>query len=78
MRYRPERAVLPDGSVRWVVIDNEYELHDEASAFLRGIVELRDRSIGTARVYAGRVALFDMANLGVGVSVINVKIWERV
>jgi hypothetical protein len=24
------------------------------------------------------VALFDMANLGVGVSVINVKIWERV
>lgn len=58
MRYRAERAVLPDGGGRWVIIDDEYELHDEASAFLRGIVELRDRSIGTARVYAGRVALF--------------------
>jgi integrase len=43
--------------VAWVVVDSEYELHDEGCAFLAGL-RGRDRSVNTERLYAGRVALF--------------------
>jgi integrase/recombinase XerD len=56
--YRAERAVSPgDGSVSWVVVDGDYDLHVEGCAFLAGL-RGRDRSINTERIYAGRVALF--------------------
>lgn len=56
--YRAERAVSPsDGSVSWVVVDGDYELHVEGCAFLVSL-RGRDRSINTERLYAGRVALF--------------------
>lgn len=56
--YRAERAVSPsDGSVSWVVVDGDYELHVESCAFLAGL-RGRDRSVNTERLYAGRVALF--------------------
>jgi integrase/recombinase XerD len=56
--YRAERAVSPsDAVVSWVVVDGDFELHVEGSAFLAGLRGL-DRSVNTERVYAGRVALF--------------------
>lgn len=58
MRYLAERASLRDGAVRWVVIDEDFELHVPATQFLRNLVDDRARSVGTARTYAGRVALF--------------------
>ncbi|MGW0820550.1 tyrosine-type recombinase/integrase [Streptomyces sp. NPDC002845] len=57
-KYRAERAVSPvDESVAWVVVDEAFALHMEASSFL---AELRSagRSPNTERVYAGRVALY--------------------
>jgi integrase/recombinase XerD len=55
--YRAERAESPvDGSVSWVIVDGDYELHVEGCAFLAGL-RGRDRSVHTERVYAGRVAL---------------------
>jgi integrase len=56
--FRGERAVLPaDGSVVWVVVNGDYELQVEATAFLAGL-RGRDLSPNTERVYAGRVALY--------------------
>jgi integrase/recombinase XerD len=55
--YRAERAISPDRSVSWVVVDAEYRLHVEGCAFLAGL-RGADRSVNTERVYAGRVALF--------------------
>ena len=57
MRYRAERAISPDGSVSWVVVDADYRLHVQGCAFLAGL-RGADRSVNTARVHAGRVALF--------------------
>jgi integrase/recombinase XerD len=48
---------VDDGSVRWVVASDEYELHREASAYLASL-RARDCSINTERVYAGRIALY--------------------
>jgi hypothetical protein len=57
LKYRAERAISPDGSVSWVVVDDDYRLNVEGSAFLAGL-RGADRSVNTERVYAGRVALF--------------------
>lgn len=57
-RYTAERAISPrDGSISWVVVSPEYELHVEAAAFLASL-RMADRSINTERTYAGRVALY--------------------
>lgn len=57
--YRAERAISPaDGSVSWVVIDdNTYDLHREASAYLDSL-RARHLSWNTERIYAGRSALY--------------------
>lgn len=59
MRYRAERATLP-GSRRstWVVVDDNFELHRETSAYLYWLCDGRGRSRNTARAYSGRIALF--------------------
>lgn len=57
-RYRAWRAVSPsDGASAWVVVDDDFELHEGGCAFLTGL-QAADRSVNTERVYAGRVALF--------------------
>jgi integrase/recombinase XerD len=57
-RYRAWRAVSPsDGASTWVIVDEDFELHDGGCAFLTGL-RAADRSVNTERVYAGRVALF--------------------
>lgn len=56
--YRAERAASPsDGSISWVVVNADYELHVASCAFLAGL-RGQDRSINTERLYAGRLALF--------------------
>lgn len=56
--FSAERALSPrDGSVAFVVVDENFEIHREASAYLASLRSL-DRSHNTERVYAGRVALF--------------------
>ncbi len=57
-RYRAWRAVSPsDGAVAWVIVDDDFSLHEGGCAFLTGL-RAADRSVNTERVYAGRVALF--------------------
>ncbi len=57
-QFQAWRAVAPDdGGSRWVVVDADYVLHVEATAFLAGL-RAADRSVNTERVYAGRVALY--------------------
>ncbi|MET7717819.1 tyrosine-type recombinase/integrase [Streptomyces sp. NPDC005407] len=56
--YRAERALRPvDGSIAWVVVGEDFSLHEEACAFLAGL-RARGRSSNTERVYAGRVAVY--------------------
>jgi integrase/recombinase XerD len=58
MKFRAERAVGPDtGSTAWVIIDEEFDLHPEANAYLSALRAM-DRSINTERIYAGRIALY--------------------
>lgn len=58
MSYRAERAIgANDGAVKWVVVDGEYGLHAEGSAFIEHLRGL-DRSTNTEKAYAGRTALY--------------------
>ena len=57
-RFSAERALSPiDGSSRFVVVDDYFTLHPEATEYLASL-RFRDRSVNTERVYAGRLALF--------------------
>lgn len=55
--YTAEKAVAGDGSVYWVVVDDAYELHVEACAYLAGL-RSADKAYNTERVYAGRIAAY--------------------
>lgn len=56
--YRAEKAEVPGSSrVAWVVIDEDFRLHREATAFLDGVRGL-GRSVNTERNYASRLALY--------------------
>ncbi|WP_406086917.1 tyrosine-type recombinase/integrase [Kitasatospora purpeofusca] len=55
--YRAEKAILPDGTSRWVIVDHEYRIFEEALSYLDGL-RGADRSINTERTYAGRIALY--------------------
>lgn len=56
--FRAERATGASAAdVRWVVVDRDWALQVEASAFLASLRAL-DRSPNTERAYASRVALF--------------------
>lgn len=57
-QYRAWRAESPnDGTISWVVVDDDLAFHGGGCAFLTGL-RARDCSPNTERVYAGRVALF--------------------
>lgn len=59
MDYWAQRTVSPvDGRVGWTVVDGRYEEHSRAGAWLRSITGAQGRSVGTARAYAGRLALY--------------------
>src|SRR4051812_29609696 len=56
--FSAERAISPvDGSHAFVVVDRDYVIHREASAYLAWL-RAADCSPNTERIYAGRVALF--------------------
>ncbi|HEY5986331.1 MAG TPA: tyrosine-type recombinase/integrase [Streptosporangiaceae bacterium] len=78
MGFRAERAVSPsDGAVAWVVVDDDYELHEAGCAFLAGL-RGGDRSVNTERLYAGRVALFLSWCAGEGVEWRQVRLDQMV
>lgn len=56
-RFRAERAVISASEVVWAVVDEGWNPHVEACAYLASLRAM-DRSPNTERVYAGRVALF--------------------
>lgn len=56
-KYRPERAVSADGTTYWVVVDESFDLHIEACAYLAGL-RGAGRAFNTERTYAGRIALY--------------------
>lgn len=59
MEFWAQRTVSPaDGRVGWTVVDDGYVEHERAASWLRVLVDAQDRSVGTARVYAGRLALY--------------------
>src|SRR5207344_987234 len=58
VEYWAQRTVSPlDGREGWTVVDDGYVEHVRAAQCLRGIVD-RGGSVGTARAYAGRLALW--------------------
>jgi hypothetical protein len=59
MDYWAERTVSPlDGRVGWTVVDDNYVEHERAATWLRVLLDAQGRSVGTARAYAGRLALY--------------------
>jgi site-specific recombinase XerD len=44
--------------VGWTVVDGDYVEHERAALWLRVLVDAEGRSVGTARTYAGRLALY--------------------
>lgn len=59
MEFWAQRTVSPvDGRQGWTVVDHRYVEHEQAAAWLRVLLDAQGRSVGTARVYAGRLALY--------------------
>src|SRR5487761_737699 len=54
-----QRTVSPaDGRVGWTIVDTRYVEHERAATWLRVLTDAQGRSVGTARAYAGRLALY--------------------
>ncbi len=59
VEFWAERTVSSiDGREGWTVVDGSYVEHERAAAWLRMLLDSQGRSVGTARVYAGRLALY--------------------
>lgn len=59
MEFWAERTVSPaDSRVGWTVVDDAYVEHERAAIWLRVLLDAQGRSVGTARAYAGRLALY--------------------
>ncbi len=59
MEFWAQRTVSPvDRRVGWTVVDGDYVEHPQAAAWLRALLDAQGRSVGTARTYAGRLALY--------------------
>jgi integrase/recombinase XerD len=59
VEFWAERTVSPvDGRVGWTVVDDRYDEHWRAGEYLRVLRDGEGRSAGTARAYAGRLALY--------------------
>lgn len=55
--FTAEQAISPTGERTWVVIDDQFDLHTEAVAYLASL-QARDASFNTQRAYSGRIALY--------------------
>jgi len=59
MDYWAEQTVSPlDDRVGWTVVDDSYVEHERVATWLRVLLDAQGRSVGTARAYAGRLALY--------------------
>lgn len=59
VEFWAERTVSPvDGREGWTVVDDGYVEYERAASWLRVLLDAQGRSVGTARVYAGRLALY--------------------
>jgi len=59
VEFWAQRTISPlDGRVGWTVVDDGYVEHERAAAWLRSLLDAQGRSAGTARAYAGRLALY--------------------
>ncbi len=58
MEFWAHRTVSPlDGRIGWTIVDDRYVEHQQAAGWLRAL-DAQGRSAGTARTYAGRLALY--------------------
>ncbi|TWP32184.1 tyrosine-type recombinase/integrase [Leekyejoonella antrihumi] len=58
MEFWAQRTISPvDGREGWTIVDDGYIEHQRAGEYLRAVVD-RGGSVGTARTYAGRLALW--------------------
>ena len=58
MEFWAQRTVSPfDGREGWTVVDDGYVEHARGAEYLRSVLD-RGGSVGTARTYAGRLALW--------------------
>jgi site-specific recombinase XerD len=68
MEYWAQRSISPlDGRGAWTVVDDRYVEHPRAGEWLRVLLDGEGRSVGTARTYAGRIALYLSWAAGAGV-----------
>ncbi|MDA8355809.1 MAG: hypothetical protein M0Z95_05840 [Actinomycetota bacterium] len=59
VEFWAERTISPvDGQIGWTVVDDRYVEHGRAATWLRMLLDAQGRSVGTARTYAGRLALY--------------------
>jgi hypothetical protein len=59
VEFWAQRTISPvDGREGWTVVDESYVEHAPAGEWLRVLVDGEGRSVGTARTYAGRLALY--------------------
>jgi integrase/recombinase XerD len=59
VEFWAQRTISPlDGREGWTVVDERYVEHARAGEWLRVLVSGEGRSVGTARAYAGRIALY--------------------
>ncbi|MDQ2728586.1 MAG: tyrosine-type recombinase/integrase [Actinomycetota bacterium] len=59
MEFWAQETVSPvDGRLGWTVVDDGYVEHTRAAEYLRALVDGSGCSVGTARTYAGRLALW--------------------
>ncbi|MDQ2826162.1 MAG: site-specific integrase, partial [Actinomycetota bacterium] len=59
MEFWAQRTLSPlDGRIGWTIVDDRYVEHEQAATWLRALLDAQGRSAGTARTYAGRLALY--------------------
>lgn len=68
MEFWAQRTVSPlDGREGWTVVNESYDEDPRVAEYLRVLLDGEGRSIGTARAYAGRLALYLTWAAGAGV-----------
>jgi integrase/recombinase XerD len=59
VEYWAQQTVSPvDGRQGWTVVDENYLEHPQVGEYLRVLLDGEGRSVGTARAYAGRLAIY--------------------
>jgi len=59
MEFWAQRTISPlDGREGWTVVDDRYVEHARVGEYLRVLLDAEGHSMGTARTYAGRLALW--------------------